>query len=110
MKTLPGAGGMSKGFLVKFSSGHVGMVQRRIGSKSSHTRTAKGYKRWTNAKGNVEKLVGSGAFSVNDILALEDMPPVPGGDERYASLGYVPLSVWAELSRAKAGTGGNNNG
>lgn len=28
MKTLPGAGGMSKGFLVKFSSGHVGMVQR----------------------------------------------------------------------------------
>ena len=44
MKTLPGAGGMSKGFLVKFSSGHVGMVQRRIGSKSSHTRTAKGYK------------------------------------------------------------------
>ena len=47
---------------------------------------------------------------VNDILALEDMPPVPGGDERYASLNYVPLSVWAELSRAKAGTGGNNNG
>ena len=61
MKTLPGAGGMSKGFLVKFNSGHVGMVQRRIGSKSSHTRTAKGYKRWTNAKGNVEKLVTMGS-------------------------------------------------
>ena len=55
--------GMSKGFLVKFSSGHVGMVQRRIGSKSSHTRTAKGYKRWTNAKGNVEKLVTMGSPS-----------------------------------------------
>lgn len=52
----------------------------------------------------------AGVFSVNDILALEDMPPVPGGDERYASLNYVPLSVWAELSRVKAGTGGNNNG
>ena len=63
MKTLPGAGGMTKGFLVKFSSGHVGMVQRRIGSKSSHTRTAKGYKRWTNAKGNVEKLVTMGSPS-----------------------------------------------
>lgn len=63
MKTLPGAGGMSKGFLVKFSSGHVGMVQRRIGSKSSHTRTAKGYRRWTNAKGNVEKLVTMGSPS-----------------------------------------------
>ena len=72
MKTLPGAGGMSKGFLVKFSSGHVGMVQRRIGSKSSHTRTAvrksvyrlnADYKRWTNAKGNVEKLVTMGSPS-----------------------------------------------
>lgn len=52
----------------------------------------------------------AGVFSVNDILALEDMSPVPGGDERYASLNYVPLSVWSELSRAKAGTGGNNNG
>ena len=40
-----------------------GMVQRRIGSKSSHTRTAKGYKRWTNAKGNVEKLVTMGSPS-----------------------------------------------
>lgn len=39
-----------------------------------------------------------GAFSVNDILALEDMPDVEGGDERYASLNYVPLSLWRELS------------
>lgn len=39
-----------------------------------------------------------GVFSVNDILALEDMPDVEGGDERYASLNYVPLSIWRELS------------
>lgn len=39
-----------------------------------------------------------GPFSVNDILALEDMPDVPGGDERMASLNYVPLSLWHELS------------
>ena len=39
-----------------------------------------------------------GGFSVNDILALEDMPDVEGGDERYASLNYVPLSLWRELS------------
>lgn len=51
----------------------------------------------------------SGVLSVNDILALEDMPPVDGGDERYASLNYVPLRDWAELSRkrAEADTGGN---
>ena len=39
-----------------------------------------------------------GAFSVNDIMALEDMPDVEGGEERLASLNYVPLSLWKELS------------
>lgn len=43
-----------------------------------------------------------GAFSVNDMLALEDMPAVEGGDERQASLNYVPLSQWPELSRLRA--------
>ncbi len=43
-----------------------------------------------------------GGFSVNDIMALEDMPDVPGGDERRASLNYVPLRDWAELSRLRA--------
>ena len=48
----------------------------------------------------------AGVFSVNDILALEDMPNVEGGDERYASLNYVPLSLWRELSmkRNEGGT------
>ena len=40
----------------------------------------------------------TGAFSVNDILALEDMPSVDGGDERLASLNYVPLRLWPDLS------------
>lgn len=48
----------------------------------------------------------TGAFSVNDILALEDMPDVEGGDEHQASLNFVPLSDWKELSKARAGTGG----
>lgn len=39
-----------------------------------------------------------GAFSVNDILQLEDMPDVEGGDEHQASLNYVPLRLWSELS------------
>ena len=39
-----------------------------------------------------------GAYSVNDILELEDRPVVPGGDIRYASLNYVPLENFAELS------------
>jgi HK97 family phage portal protein len=39
-----------------------------------------------------------GGYSTNDILALEDMPDVEGGDERYASLNYVPLSLWRDLS------------
>lgn len=43
----------------------------------------------------------TGAFSVNDILALEDMPGVAGGDEHYASLNYVPLDLFRELSLAR---------
>lgn len=44
-----------------------------------------------------------GGFSVNDILALEDLPDVEGGNERYASLNYVPLSLWRELSVKRSG-------
>ena len=47
-----------------------------------------------------------GVFSVNDILALEDLPDVEGGGERYASLNYVPLSLWRELS-IRRNEGGN---
>ncbi len=43
-----------------------------------------------------------GVFSVNDIRDLEDMMDVEGGDERYASLNYVPLSSWRELSEIRA--------
>ena len=44
----------------------------------------------------------SGAFSVNDIRELEDMPDVDGGDDHYASLNYVPLQDWRELSKERA--------
>ena len=47
-----------------------------------------------------------GAYSVDDILAKEDMPDVPGGEHRQASLNYVPLEDWAELSRKRAENGG----
>ncbi len=42
-----------------------------------------------------------GAYSVNDILALEDRPDVPGGDIRLASLNYIPLDRFEELSVAR---------
>ena len=61
-----------------------------------------------NARGTwYRNMRENGAFSVNDILALEDMPNVPGGDEHYASLNYVPLQDWRELSRRRAESGGN---
>lgn len=44
-----------------------------------------------------------GAYSVNDIRALEDLPGVEGGDEHAASLNYVPLKDWARLSVQRAG-------
>lgn len=42
-----------------------------------------------------------GAYSVNDILEKEDEPAVPGGDARLASLNYVPLETFVELSLAR---------
>ena len=44
-----------------------------------------------------------GAYSVNDILALEDMPNVPGGDVHLASLNYVPLEDFQQLSHQRNG-------
>ena len=57
----------------------------------------------TSARGQWYKdMVEIGGFSVNNVMALEDMPDVPGGDERRASLNYVPLRDWPELSRMRA--------
>lgn len=44
-----------------------------------------------------------GGYSVNDILALEDLPNVPGGDTRQASLNFVPLEDFRELSLLRNG-------
>lgn len=48
-----------------------------------------------------EKMRNIGAYSVNDILDLEDRPSVDGGDVRYASLNYVPLADFTRLSEAR---------
>lgn len=45
----------------------------------------------------------NGWFNVNDIRALEDLPDVPGGEEYLASLNYVPLSLWKDLSITRNG-------
>ena len=50
-----------------------------------------------------------GVFSVNDINRLEDMPDVEGGDERLASLNYVPLSLWRDLSVQRNSNNGGTN-
>lgn len=42
-----------------------------------------------------------GAYSVNDIEALEDRPDVPGGDVHQASLNYIPLEDFRDLSRKR---------
>ena len=65
MAALTGNANMSKGFLVQFKSGHIGMVQRQIGSSSSHTVTERGHQRWRNKDGKVEKLVTMGSPSAS---------------------------------------------
>ena len=48
-----------------------------------------------------------GGFSANDIRGLEDLPNVPGGDEYQASLNFVPLRMWSDLSINRNGGNGN---
>ena len=55
-KPLEAGYGRSKGFLVEFKSGHVGMVQRRLGVRSASTKTARGYPRWRSKSGIVEHI------------------------------------------------------
>ena len=43
-----------------------------------------------------------GVYAPNEIRALEDLKDVPGGDSRYASLNYIPLELFAELSVLRA--------
>lgn len=59
----------------------------------------------TSSRGSWYKNMNEiGVYSVNDIMKLEDLPDVPGGDARKASLNYVPLEDWPELSRMRAST------
>lgn len=44
-----------------------------------------------------------GGYSVDDIMALEDRPNVPGGNTRQASLNYVPLEWFEVLSLLRNG-------
>ena len=44
-----------------------------------------------------------GGYSVDDIMALEDRPDVPGGNTRQASLNFVPLEWFEVLSLLRNG-------
>lgn len=51
-----------------------------------------------------QTMLQEGPYSVNEIRALEDLPDIEGGNEHRASLNYVPLRLWPELSRKRAET------
>ena len=63
MKPLTGDSTHSKGFLIKFKSGHIGMGQRLIGSSSDRLTTEEGYPRWRTPDGRVEKVQTMGSPS-----------------------------------------------
>ncbi|MDO4439205.1 MAG: hypothetical protein Q4B86_07175 [Eubacteriales bacterium] len=64
MENLSGENGKtSKGFLVKFKSGHIGMVQRVIGSNTNKAKST----RWKTKDGRVEKLRTMGSPSATSM-------------------------------------------
>jgi len=100
MKDLTGKGNLSKGFLAKFKSGHIGMVQRVIGSSSKHTVTEKGRPRWTNAQGEVEKLQTMGSPSATAMHG-QVWPKVQGDVELYLMARLQDRVDWI-IARAEA--------
>ena len=104
MKPLPGQGNLSKGFLVEFASGHVGMVQRVIGSSSHNTVTKKsGAPRWRNKDGNVEKLQTMGspsAAAMHHVIWEQVEPDVQDTLEK-----KLEASIQKTLARAAAKKG-----
>ena len=44
-----------------------------------------------------------GIYNINELRALEDMPETEGGNEHAASLNFVPLRLWPELSIKRNG-------
>ena len=50
-----------------------------------------------------QTMLQEGPYSVNDVRQLEDLPDVPGGDQRRASLNYVPLEDFKRLSEQRNG-------
>lgn len=51
-----------------------------------------------------------GAYNIDEVRGHDDLPAIPGGDEYAASLNYVPLSDWKELSRSRNGLGEKTEG
>lgn len=104
MAPLTGGGNMSKGFLIHFHNAggndHIGMVQRIIGSHSSHTVTKRGKPRWRNAKGQVEKLQTMGSPSAS-AMHKTIWPEVQDDVELYL-MARLDDQVDRILARAKA--------
>ena len=91
-------GKVSKGFLVEFKSGHIGMVQRDIGSRSQSNITARGYG-WRG---------GSGLRQRIEILSQEEQKVAWKGV--ITNSGSELLAQWTAgktltITRAAAGTG-----
>lgn len=51
-----------------------------------------------------------GAYNADEIRALDDRPPIPGGDSYYASWNYGPLERFVELSVLRAMGKGSQEG
>jgi HK97 family phage portal protein len=47
------------------------------------------------------KMIATGAYSINEVRALEDMDPIPNGDEHFVPLNMVPLSMAKEQFKKK---------
>lgn len=67
------------------------------------------YASWNTKVGAIEKLMGLGIMSLNELRALLGLEPIEGGDKRLQSLNYVDASK-ANVYQVGENEGGNENG
>ncbi len=92
MEALTGTSKLSKGFLVEFKSGHVGMVQRRIGTGEFHYTERSGAPSWSE---KMRTMPSPGASAMHNAIWYEVEPDT----EQYLE-DYLKKKIQSILAKA----------
>ena len=56
-----------------------------------------------------QQMLRAGTYSINEVRALEDLPPVEGGDQRYLSRDLWPADRYDEFIQSQTSNTNSSN-